>query len=202
MSSTEVLFLGAVTPGSFVSAGERFRVALRDTPTLLGAVFTTSFDARVKLFLETLPGASSSTAFAYPPAATDLEKGVAVIDVRVLSGVPWGFTAAQLAERLQGAVAGVEVFRLTGPLSPESLADGQAARMAELAVAVAGDAALDHAEKQESLLGKVTSAPGNLLDSLTDSIKGLGRWVLWVLFALIALGVIYLLSKRRSAPSV
>lgn len=193
MSSTEVLYLGTAFPSKYVHAGDRFRLAIRNVPSLMGSVFLVSFDARVKKLLEVLPG-GSGVAYAFPPATTDLAAGVAVIDVAALSTLEFGLTAAGFAQHIGQAMSGMEVFRLTGlegAQSPQQAADGRAA---ELAVAVQGDKALDAVEAKESLLGKTKDAAGKLLETG----QSIGRWFLVVLFALIALGMVYLLRGSRS----
>lgn len=189
---SEVLYLGSGFHGqASVEPNTRLRIAFRDAPSTFGKIFLASFDARVKAFIENLPGASE-VAYPLPPAATSLNQGVAVVDIVANSQVPWGMSAADFVQRISQALNGAEIFRVTRLPGAQSLSEGQAGRTKELETAIAGDKALDEVERKESFTGRVT-------DAVTGGVRTAGNVLLFILVAVIVLAGLFVYKHGGTA---
>lgn len=164
-----------VSPSSFATPGDRYRLAFRDVLGLLGGIRDPQWPARTNRFLEVLPG-STQLAFAFPPAASDDVARCAVVDVQLMSHIP-ALPVSQIMDRIEGAFPDTQLLRVRKLEAAQSAIDRATGQAGELAAVVARDVELD-------------AQGGGPLDWL----RGLGLWVVVVLGLL--LGIVYY-AKRQ-----
>ncbi len=117
------------------------------------------FSKVAQRFIENLPG--SGVAIPLPPPIIDAKAGVAVVDVKLASSLPFGATIAEVMNAIEAIFSGAELFRVSA-VGAENLTTKLEGRENELEGAVTADARLD-ASPWDSLIESVKAGGFTIL---------------------------------------
>lgn len=183
-----VTYLGGAGPADVAMPGGKLVIAIRDTRGFLSA----GWAARVKSFVENVPGASA-VAFVLPPEVSDDSRRVAAFYMRLMGSLPPGTTLSQVVRQIEPAFTGGEVYRLR--VVPRDAHVTSAMLNAEISAAATEDQKRDEEQKRSAWYTR-------LVETIKKLFKTLGVFVLVVLVLLIVLAFVRRRTPKPAESSV